>query len=82
MNNLKIRPKVLPNKILKTVSKSKLYILIQPFVVRVGSSINRLVANSTLAQMSLSFTTHLRKIDNEEPGLRTINFFALVLGKV
>ena len=82
MNNLKIIPKVLPNKIYIKVFKSKLYILIQPFVVIVGCSINRLVANSTLAQISLSFTTHLRKIDNEEPGLRSINFFALVLGKV
>ena len=82
MDNLNIRPKVLPNKILIKAYKSKLYILIQPFVVIVGCSINRLVVNSTLAQISLSFTTHLRKIDNEEPGLSTINFLALVLGKV
>ena len=82
MSNLKVSPKVLPSKIFITLSKSKLYILIQPFVVLLGSSINRFVANSTLAQTSLSFTTHLRKINNEEPGLRTINFFALVFGKV
>ena len=68
MNNLKVSPRVLPIKIFITLSKSKLYILIQPLVVLLGSSISRFVANSTLAQTSFSLTTHLRKIDNVDPG--------------
>ena len=82
MNNLKINPKVLPAKIQITENLSKLYILIQPFVVILGLSKKGLVANSTLAQVSFSFTIHLRKIDNEEPEFKTINDFALFLGEV
>jgi len=40
INNLRISPKVLPNKILIIDPKSKFYILIQPFVVLLGCSIN------------------------------------------
>ena len=82
MNSLKVSPIVLPNKIWITASKSKLYTLSQPFLVLLGSSINRFVANSTLTQTSPSLTTHLRNIDKEEPELRTVNFLALVLGKI
>ncbi len=73
---LSISPIVLPNNKITIERKSKIYIFIQPFVILLGSSNILLEANSTLTQISLSFTFQLRKILIEVPGLRTISFFA------
>jgi len=53
MNILSINPNVLPSKIIPIEPKSKIYILIQPFKILLGSSRNLLEPNSTLTQVSL-----------------------------
>ena len=76
INILSISPKVLPNKTILIDLISKIYILIQPFVILFGSSKNLLEANSTLNQISLSLTCQLRKTDNVVPTSRTNNSLA------
>ena len=51
INNLRINPKVLPNKIKIIEAISKIYIFIQPFLILLGFSSNLLEANSTLTQI-------------------------------
>ena len=51
INNLRIKPKVLPNKIKIIEAISKIYIFIQPFLILFGFSSNLLEANSTLTQI-------------------------------
>jgi len=63
MNSLSINPKVLPIKIIPIELKSKIYILIQPFKILLGSSKNLLEANSTLTQVSFLLTFQLRNTD-------------------
>ena len=65
---LSINPKVLPTNKIPIELKSKIHIFIQPFVILLGSSSILLEANSTLIQISLSFTFQLRKIVIEVPG--------------
>ena len=81
MNILSINPKVLPSKKIPVELKSKIYIFIQPFVILFGSSSILLEANSTLNQISLSFTFQLRRIVIEVPESRTINFLASIFGQ-
>ena len=50
INILSINPKVLPNRTILVEVISKIYTLIQPFVILLGSSKNLLEANSTLTQ--------------------------------
>jgi len=71
MNILSINPKVLPSKIILIALKSKIYIFIQPFKILLGSSNNLLEANSTLTQVSLLLTFHLRNIEKDVPISRT-----------
>ena len=73
INNLSIKPKVLPSKMIPIELKSKIYIFIQPFLIILGSSNNLFEANSTLTQISLSLTFQLRKTDKVAPILRTNN---------
>ena len=73
---LSINPKVLPNKTILIEVISKIYILIQPFVILLGSSNNLLEANSTLTQFSCLLTFQLRNIDKVVPTSRTNNFLA------
>ena len=51
INILSINPKVLPNRTILVEVISKIYTLIQPFVILLGSSKNLLEANSTLIQI-------------------------------
>ena len=51
INILSINPKVLPNRTILVEVISKIYTLIQPFVILLGSSKNLLEANSTLTQI-------------------------------
>ena len=51
INILSINPKVLPNSTILVEVISKIYTLIQPFVILLGSSKNLLEANSTLTQI-------------------------------
>ena len=45
----------------------KIYIFIHPFLILLGSSNNLLEANSTLTQISFSFTFQSRKTDKVAP---------------
>jgi len=81
INILSIKPKVLPHKTILNEEISKIYILIQPFVILLGSSNNLLEANSTLTQISLSLTFQLRKTDKLVPISRTRSSLALNPGK-
>ena len=74
MNILSINPKVLPNKRIPIELKSKIHIFIQPFEILLGSSNILLEANSTLTQISLSFTFQSRKIVIKVPEFKIINF--------
>ena len=76
MNNLSIKPKALPNKIITIELKSKIYIFIQPFKILLGSSKNLLEANSTLTQVSFLLTFQLRNTDKVVPTSRTNNSLA------
>ena len=73
MNILSINPKVLPSKIILIELNSKIYILIQPFEILLGSSSNLLEANSTLIQVSFLLTFQLRITDKVVPMSRTNN---------
>jgi len=73
---LSINPKVLPNKIKIIEVLSKIYILIQPFLILLGSSNNLLEANSTLTQISFLLTFQLRNTDKVVPTSRTNNSLA------
>ena len=73
MNILSINPKVLPSKSTPIELKSKIYILIQPFRIILGSSKNLLEANSTLTQVSFLPTFQLRITDKVVPISRTDN---------
>ena len=79
---LVINPKALPNKIITNDIVSKIYIFIQPFVTLLGLSNSLLEANSTLTQISLSFTFQLRKTDKVVPTSRHSNSLAKVSGKL
>ena len=72
-NILSINPKVLPNKRILIEVISKIHILIQPFVILLGSSRNLLEANSTLTQNSPSADFQLRRTDKYVPVSRTNN---------
>jgi len=76
MNILSINPNVLPSKIIPIEPKSKIYILIQPFKILLGSSRNLLEPNSTLNQVSLLLTFQLRNTDKVVPTSRTNNSLA------
>ena len=78
---LNINPKVLPNRIMLIELISKIYILIQPFVILLGSSNNLLEANSTLTHISLSLIFQLRKTDKVVPISRANNSLELTSGK-
>ena len=80
-NILSINPKVLPKKTKLIEVNSKVYILIQPFVILLGSPNNLLEPNSTLTQISLSLTFQLRKTDKVVPTLRTNNSLELISGE-
>ena len=73
MNILSINPKLLPVKMKNIELRSKIQILIQPFIILFGWSKNLLEANSTLNQISLSLTFQLRKTDKLVPISRTDN---------
>ena len=77
-----INPKALPNKIITIDTISKIYIFIQPFVTLLGSSNNLLEANSTLSQISFSFTFQSRKTDKVVPTSRHNNYLAIIPGKL
>jgi len=82
MNILSINPKVLPSKIIPIELKSKIYIFIQPLKILLGSSNNLLEANSTLTQISFSFTFQSRKTDKVVPTLSNNNSLAIISGKL
>ena len=81
MNILSINPKVLPKKTKLIEVNSNVYILIQPFVILLGSSNNLLEPNSTLTHFSLSPTFQLRKTDKVVPTLRTNNSLEWISGE-
>ena len=75
---LVINPKALPNKIIKIDINFKFYIFIQPLVTLLGLSNNLFEANSTLTQISFSFTFQSRKTDKVVPTLRSNNSLAII----
>ena len=79
---LAINPKVLPNKIINIDFMLKIYIFIHPFVTLLGSSNNLLEANSTLTQISFSFTFQSRKTDKVVPTLSNNNSLAIIPGEL
>ena len=76
INILNINPKVLPDNKKTNDLRSKIYIIIQPLVILLGSSKNLFEANSTLTQVSFLLTFQLRNTDKVVPTSRTNSSFA------
>ena len=71
-----------PNKIKIIDIMFKIYIFIHPFVTLLGSPNNLLEANSTLTQISFSFTFQSRKTDKVVPTFSNNNSLAIISGKL